>query len=224
LDIISVAVSTPRHRPDLRVRESQNYWTIGASGGPGLVDHCHLALATSGRLRPSCITPRTTSLEELIMRFQGAVIREQGVTFAIVIVKPHVIDNAFEADRTMASLQPVFPGMPVVLMAQDYRGVPTYYGRRDISQFMASVPARMCVVEGVYAQLKTPFLSTTAARFEYGVALANSLKNPCLPAYSMSAFGWKETGQQRRCARIEQAKWSNDSNTDARTPGIPVSP
>jgi hypothetical protein len=37
---------------------------------------------------------------------------------------------------------PAFPGMPVVLMAQDHRGVPTYFGRRDISHFMASVPLR----------------------------------------------------------------------------------
>ncbi len=74
------------------------------------------------------------------MRFQGAVIREQDVTFAVVIVKSHVVSNSFEADRTIAGFRPLFPGLPVVLMSQDSRGVPTYYGRRDISQFMASVP------------------------------------------------------------------------------------
>lgn len=74
------------------------------------------------------------------MRFQGAVIREQGVTFAVVIVKPHVVGNSFEADRTIDAFRPVFPGLPIVLMSQDSRGVPTYYGRRDISQFMARVP------------------------------------------------------------------------------------
>jgi hypothetical protein len=45
-----------------------------------------------------------------------------------------------EAGRAIQSFQPLFPGMPVVLMAQDHHGVPTFYGRRDISQFMASVP------------------------------------------------------------------------------------
>ena len=30
--------------------------------------------------------------------------------------------------------------MPVVLMAQDGQGRPTYFGRRDLSQFMANVP------------------------------------------------------------------------------------
>ncbi len=74
------------------------------------------------------------------MRFQGAVIKEQGVTFAVVIVKPHVVSNSSEAHDAIASFQPLFPGVPVVLMAQDSRGKPTYYGRRDIAKFMARVP------------------------------------------------------------------------------------
>ena len=74
------------------------------------------------------------------MTFQGAVIREQGVTFAVVIVKKHVIDSSTEAGRAIAAFQPVFPGLPVVLMAQDARGTPTYFGRQDIARFLASVP------------------------------------------------------------------------------------
>lgn len=74
------------------------------------------------------------------MVFQGAVIREQGVTFAVVIVKPHVVSISTEASEAIASFQPLFPGLPVVLMAQDSRGTPTYYGRWDIAKFMANVP------------------------------------------------------------------------------------
>jgi hypothetical protein len=74
------------------------------------------------------------------MSFDGAVIREQGVTFALVVVKPHVVQNRFEAERTISAFQPYFPGMPVVLVGQDCRGVPTYFGRPDIARFMASVP------------------------------------------------------------------------------------
>jgi hypothetical protein len=73
------------------------------------------------------------------MTFEGAVIREQGISFAVVIVKKHVIDSA-EANQTIAAFQPVFPGLPVVLMAQDHQGTPTYYGRQDIARFLASVP------------------------------------------------------------------------------------
>jgi hypothetical protein len=74
------------------------------------------------------------------MRFQGAVVREQSITFAIVIVKMHVVDNRFEAEQAIGSFQPVFPGLPVVLMAQDHRGRPTYFGRQDISRFLSQVP------------------------------------------------------------------------------------
>lgn len=74
------------------------------------------------------------------MRFQGAVITEQGVTFAIVIVKRHVVDNRSEANATTVSFQPMFPGLPIVLMAQDPGGTPTYYGRTDIARFLSNVP------------------------------------------------------------------------------------
>ena len=74
------------------------------------------------------------------MKFQGAVIKEQGVTFAVVVVKMHVINNASEAQRAIHSFNPIFPGLPIILMAQDSSGIPTYYGRTDIVKFMASVP------------------------------------------------------------------------------------
>ena len=74
------------------------------------------------------------------MRFQGAVIKEQGVTFGIVIVKRHVIDNRISAGQAIITFQPVFPGIPIVLMAQDSRGTPSYYGRKDIVKFLADVP------------------------------------------------------------------------------------
>lgn len=73
------------------------------------------------------------------MRVQGAVIREQGVSFAIVIVKPHVLRDRSAAAGAIQTFTPVF-GVPVVLMAQDSRGRPTYYGRQDIAKFMSSVP------------------------------------------------------------------------------------
>ncbi|RJF93326.1 hypothetical protein D3876_02965 [Sphingomonas cavernae] len=75
------------------------------------------------------------------MRVQGAMIREQGQSFAIVIVKPHVVQNRSAAADAIRSFAPVF-GVPVVLMAQDGRGRPTYYGRPDIARFLSSVPLR----------------------------------------------------------------------------------
>ncbi|MDP1748530.1 MAG: hypothetical protein Q8L22_03655 [Reyranella sp.] len=75
-------------------------------------------------------------------QFEGAVIREQGVTFAVVVVSPSVVENSFEANEAIQAFQPVFTGMPIVLMAQDGRGRATYYGPRDLSKFMANVPLR----------------------------------------------------------------------------------
>lgn len=74
------------------------------------------------------------------MSFEGALVKEHGITFAVVIVKAHIIRNSLQADQTIGSFRPVFGGVPVVLMAQDTRGCPTYYGRRDIVDFLAHVP------------------------------------------------------------------------------------
>nr|WP_302578128.1 hypothetical protein [Methanobrevibacter arboriphilus] len=55
-------------------------------------------------------------------------------------MKRYIIQSSSKAGKTIQEFQPVFPGTPVVLMAQDSRGTPTYYGRRDIVNFMANVP------------------------------------------------------------------------------------
>ena len=75
------------------------------------------------------------------MQFEGALIREQGVKFAIVIVKRQVVSCSQQAARLSATLRGYF-ACPVVLMAQDARGVPTYRGRRDLVRFLANVPMR----------------------------------------------------------------------------------
>ncbi len=76
------------------------------------------------------------------MRIQGAIIRERGQTFAVVVVKPHIVHNQNEAARAVRTFTPIF-GVPVVLLAQDSRGRPTYFGRRDIANFMSHVPIHM---------------------------------------------------------------------------------
>jgi hypothetical protein len=76
------------------------------------------------------------------MKFQGAVIEEQQQKFAVVIVKPHVLSNRSEAARLQQGFALVFGGIPVVLMAQDMTGRPTYLGRPDIARFLASIDVR----------------------------------------------------------------------------------
>lgn len=73
------------------------------------------------------------------MQLEGAVIKEQGVTFAVVVVKPQVTQNSLEARRAIAAFSGAFDGLPVVLMSQD-RGRARFYGRPDLAKFLASVP------------------------------------------------------------------------------------
>ena len=72
------------------------------------------------------------------MQFEGALIREQGVKFAIVVVKWFVLNDAHRSGELVGKFQLHF-GTPVVLMAQDARGVPTYRGRGDLVRFLANV-------------------------------------------------------------------------------------
>lgn len=73
------------------------------------------------------------------MSFDAALVKEQGVTFAVVVVKPHVLDSSYR-EETRNSFKRYFPGVPIVLMCQNARGIPTYHGRNDIVKFLASVP------------------------------------------------------------------------------------
>ena len=75
------------------------------------------------------------------MKIHGAVVKEQGVTFAIVIVKPSAIQTAHSAAETRANFQGLFPGLPLVLASQDSRGRFEYQGRKDIVEFLASIDA-----------------------------------------------------------------------------------
>jgi hypothetical protein len=74
------------------------------------------------------------------MQFEGAVIREQGITFAVVVVKRHVVENPTAANTTINSFRPAFPGLPIVLMGQDSSGRTKWFGRHDIAKFMANCP------------------------------------------------------------------------------------
>lgn len=73
------------------------------------------------------------------MKIQGAVIKEQGLTFAIVVVKKHVLDSQSQSGDAINSFSNLFPSMPIVLMAQDSRGIPSYRGRKDIVNFLANL-------------------------------------------------------------------------------------
>ena len=70
------------------------------------------------------------------MKFRGATVEKNGITFALVKVEKHVFDVPGRARDTMISVQPAFPHMPIVLVTQDSDGKPAYYGRPDIVRLM----------------------------------------------------------------------------------------
>lgn len=77
-------------------------------------------------------------------QFEGALITEQGVTFGIVVVQRHVLSSPAEKVQMDQFGRQVFGNVPVILMAQDVRCVPTYFGRPDIVKFLANVdPSRI---------------------------------------------------------------------------------
>ncbi|MBR1805310.1 MAG: hypothetical protein IJ774_02860 [Selenomonadaceae bacterium] len=73
------------------------------------------------------------------MKIQGAVIIEQGVTFAVVAVNRTVTNYTTRAIRVRNQLSQFFRNMPIILMSQDSNGTPHYYGRRDIVEFLRSI-------------------------------------------------------------------------------------
>ncbi len=78
------------------------------------------------------------------MTITGAIIKEQGVTFGIIVVKPSVTASNAEADefRSWARLRlSEFSGLPLILASQDARGRFSYQGKPDIVSFLASVSA-----------------------------------------------------------------------------------
>ena len=73
------------------------------------------------------------------MTIHGAVIIEQGVTFAIISVRPMITQYTIRATNFRRSMASIFPNMPIILMSQDKDGQPHYFGRKDIVDFLKTV-------------------------------------------------------------------------------------
>lgn len=75
-------------------------------------------------------------------KFDGALIKEQGVTFAIILVKPSVLHSS-EKESVRNDFSSVFGYVPTILASQTNRGM-TYDGRKDIVKFLANIhPGRI---------------------------------------------------------------------------------
>ena len=67
-----------------------------------------------------------------------ALVREQGVNFAVVNVKASAINGPrSRKDQLVAAFSHEF-GVPAVLMGQDSRGRMTFYGRPDLTKWLVN--------------------------------------------------------------------------------------
>jgi hypothetical protein len=74
------------------------------------------------------------------MKVQGAAVSLGGKNFVVVLVGMEVVQSPGEADMAIDAMRPSFGGVPVVLMAQNEKGSPTYYGDEDLVRLLAGVP------------------------------------------------------------------------------------
>ncbi|MES2671049.1 MAG: hypothetical protein V4673_11595 [Pseudomonadota bacterium] len=75
------------------------------------------------------------------MKIHGAIVKEQGVSFAIAVVKKEAVSTNSKAANIRIGLQRFFPGLPLILASQDSHGRFEYQGRKDIVRFLASITA-----------------------------------------------------------------------------------
>lgn len=74
-----------------------------------------------------------------LLSFRGALIREQGITFAVVEVDPDVLskgDASIKEERSR--FQPVFKDVPIILAARTADRRAHYAGRPDIVRYLLS--------------------------------------------------------------------------------------
>lgn len=77
------------------------------------------------------------------VQIEAALIREQGVEFAVVAVRPSVLSSSSECGRVATSFESVFGGLPVVLAAAS-NGRYRFWGRPDLVRFLSRVgPGRL---------------------------------------------------------------------------------
>jgi hypothetical protein len=78
------------------------------------------------------------------MKIIGSIVEEQGVTFAVVLVKDWAQQTDSEAAKTREAFQVYFPGLPLILASQGLGRVFQYQGRADIVGFLANIdPSRI---------------------------------------------------------------------------------
>lgn len=70
------------------------------------------------------------------MLINGAILEEQGVTFAVFAVQPHVLRYTVTTVQARRQISYFLPNIPIILMSVDAQGNVRYAGRKDIVDFL----------------------------------------------------------------------------------------
>ena len=74
------------------------------------------------------------------MTYTGALVNVRRMKFGLVQVDKAVVDNAAEAEKIAVALKPVFPNLPVALVALDPDGfLLGQHGPPEVVDFLGSV-------------------------------------------------------------------------------------
>ena len=73
------------------------------------------------------------------VQISGAILEEQGVTFGVFMVQPHVLHYTVTAVQARRQISYFLPNIPIILMSIDDKGAVRYAGRKDIVDFLKSV-------------------------------------------------------------------------------------
>jgi hypothetical protein len=86
--------------------------------------------------------PSSTHIEHRkhTVKVQAAAISLQGHQFVVVVSQMKLVASPGEADMAIDDLQPYFGGVPVVLLAQQDDGSPSYYGDSQLVELLAGIP------------------------------------------------------------------------------------
>lgn len=73
------------------------------------------------------------------MQVSGCIIAEQGFTFAIIVVDNTVLNSTVEKEHMQQAGKKIFGNMPIILMAQDSNGTPSFFGKPEIVKTLAKI-------------------------------------------------------------------------------------
>lgn len=72
-------------------------------------------------------------------QIEGAIVNDQGIKCAIVVVKDDIIQDASKSQEAIDAYRHIFPDMPIILLGRDSQGKSSYCGPEDIVKVLAEL-------------------------------------------------------------------------------------